>query len=356
MRIAIIGAGITGLACALECERLGAHAEIFERTNSVGWPWPSVTYWPQIIMNKFGDPREYLKENFKLDFTPLSECKKIIMKSPNNTVEINGNLGYFMSRGKNIESLENQILRQLYRTPVTYNYQLDFEEAAGSYDFVVIASGSDTEARKMGVWKDEGNVIIMGGVALGAFDKSASTIFFNTGYAGTGYARITPFNPSSAMVGLYAIGKDYQSLLELYNSFLKAENLHNLQFSFQLIPPVFITGRVTKFRTGNILLAGRAAGLTERVLGVGALHSLISGTIAARSIILGDDYEAGMKDLQAHIENISSFRKIIDKFDNKSFDRVISVLGTPGIKQLTYNSGIDIIGLTGSILNKLNHN
>lgn len=44
MKIAIIGAGVTGLACALECERLGVPADLYERDHAVGWIWPSVSY------------------------------------------------------------------------------------------------------------------------------------------------------------------------------------------------------------------------------------------------------------------------------------------------------------------------
>ena len=43
MKIAIIGAGIAGLSCALECEKLGVTADIFERNHSIGWVWPSVS-------------------------------------------------------------------------------------------------------------------------------------------------------------------------------------------------------------------------------------------------------------------------------------------------------------------------
>ena len=36
MKIAIIGAGVSGLSCALECEKLGVTADVFER-QSFGW-------------------------------------------------------------------------------------------------------------------------------------------------------------------------------------------------------------------------------------------------------------------------------------------------------------------------------
>lgn len=39
MKIAIIGAGPAGLACALECERLGVIPDLFDTEESVGWVW-----------------------------------------------------------------------------------------------------------------------------------------------------------------------------------------------------------------------------------------------------------------------------------------------------------------------------
>lgn len=41
-RIGIIRAGITGLSCALECERLGVYPDIFEKESAVGWVWASI--------------------------------------------------------------------------------------------------------------------------------------------------------------------------------------------------------------------------------------------------------------------------------------------------------------------------
>ena len=42
MKIAIIGAGPSSLACALQCEKLGVIADHFDSDSGVGWNWPSV--------------------------------------------------------------------------------------------------------------------------------------------------------------------------------------------------------------------------------------------------------------------------------------------------------------------------
>lgn len=57
-----------------------------------------------------------------------------------------------------------------------------------------------------------------------------------------------------------------------------------------------------------------------------------------------------VKPIQKHIENISAFRKAIEKFENKDFDKLLSILGTPGIKQAVYNAPVNYADFIGSIL------
>lgn len=80
----------------------------------------------------------------------------------------------------------------------------------------------------------------------------------------------------------------------------------------------------------------------------------MSGVLAARAMILDKDYDEIVQPLQKHIENKSAFRKVIEKFENKDFDRLLSILGTPGIKQSIYNVPINYADFIGSILKLMN--
>lgn len=104
MKIAIIGAGISGLACALECEKLGVIPDIYERDYSVGWPWLSINFWASINLRNMGDPIDHMNKNYDIDIIPLNKCKTIILKSPGQEVKVQGKLGYFIARGKGDES------------------------------------------------------------------------------------------------------------------------------------------------------------------------------------------------------------------------------------------------------------
>lgn len=356
MKVAILGGGPAGLACAIECERLGVQAEIFERNANVGWAWASINFWPNVYYNNLGfkDAREYIKTEFGTDFTVLNNTKSFLMKSAGKQASITGTLGLTVARGKADESLENQLLRQISKTPVNYNYLGDYAALAKEYDYVVVATGRETEARNMGLWQDEGTVTIIGATAVGNFDINSSSIYFNTEYAGTGYGRLTPFNQQCAVIELYIIGKPEMQAQELFQKFIQVEKLESLDYIYKNIPPPFTMGKVTGFQKDNILLAGRSAGLTDRVLGVGAVEALISGTMAARAIAKKEDYNGMVKPLQSHIESISAFRNNINSFDNADFDKVVAILGTPVIKQAIYNTRIDLIGKAGSILKMLN--
>jgi digeranylgeranylglycerophospholipid reductase len=285
MKVAILGGGPAGLACAIECERLGVEAEIFERNINVGWLWSSINFWPNVYYNNLGfkDAREYIKTEFGTDFTVLNQTKHIIMKSAGSQANISGTLGLTVGRGKADESLENQLLRQINKTPIHYNYLGDYNALAREYEYVVVATGRETEARNMGLWQDEDSFTIIGATVVGNFDVNSSTIYFNTEYAGTGYGRLTPFNQHCAVLELYINGKPEMQAQELFQKFIQIEKLDTLDYVYKNIPPVFTSGKVTKFQKNNVLLTGRAAGLVDRVLGVGAVEALISGTMAARA-------------------------------------------------------------------------
>lgn len=359
MKIAVIGAGVAGLSCALECERLGVTTDIFERYHSLGWIWPSVTSWPIIFTLRYGsDPTKYLKENYGINIKYGLEEKTYIMKSPNAEAKIEGKLGYSFFRGNEIDSIENQLVREMRKTALHYNALTNYKELAEKYDFVVVTTGKDMEAKELGVWEEQGRISMIGAIAMGSFQFDTTTMYFDTEYAGSGYARLSPFSSSEAILSLYVIGKgDFNTqqldINRLFEKFLEKEKLDKLELMYRFIKPPFSTGKVSRFRVGNILLAGRAAGLTDRLIGTGGVEAVISGVLAARAIVKGEDYDKLVRPLQEHIENLSAFRKIIDGFDNEDFDKLVSLLGKPGIKQMIYNTHIDLSDISGAILKEL---
>ncbi|MEG6520351.1 NAD(P)/FAD-dependent oxidoreductase [Desulfotomaculum sp. 1211_IL3151] len=354
MKIAIIGAGLGGLACALECERLGIIPDVFERDESVGWPYVCIVHWLHVIHNSKGDLHNYLRDRFGLDLKPINRCTELIMRSQNKETKIKGDIGYIMRRGKHVDSVENQLYRTLKRTPVHFNRPADYKELSKKYDFVVVATGKETVAKELGVWKSIDMVHLRGGLAYGAFNPTSTTIYFNMKHVGQGLARLGPINSTQAIVGMCHIGDDELEIDRHYKDFLEIEDLEDLEFGYKFSIPMWTDGRVNKFQVDNVLLVGRSAGLTERFLGMGAIEALMSGTYAARAMIKGLDYSTLVKPLQDHVENISSFRKPFEGLDNDGLDRLISAIDTPVIKQLICNSGLNFVDFFGPIQRQIN--
>lgn len=255
-----------------------------------------------------------------------------------------------MDRGRKIDSLENQLFRHLKRTAVYMNTPVDYKELVKEYDWVVIATGREKEARELDVWQDTGGVRIMGSIVSGNFEPNSATMYMNTGYAGTGFARLGPLSKSTAGLGIYIIGLEQVGTMKLFDRFLETEKLNKYEVLYHTILPPFTNGRVKKFRIGNILLAGRSAGLVESFLGTGSIESIISGILAARAIMQNEDYDTLVKPLQNHIDNISSFRPLMDKCTNEDFDRMLSSLDIIGVKEAAVNIPVDFLNIIGTFL------
>ena len=356
MRVAIIGAGLSGLACAAECEKLGVIPHVFEKDDAIGWPWVTVGLWPTLIYKGFGDVPEYLRKSYDITLKPVARVTKNILKSPNKEVTLNGDLGYYVDRGRKIDSLENQLYRYLKRTAVYMNTPVDYKELAKEYDWVVIATGREKEARELGVWEDLGGARTILVIVAGHFEPNSAILYLNTEYAGTGFARLSPFSKSTAGIGLNIFGKDDIDSMTLVDRLLEIEGLNKYEILYHVVIPPFTNGRVSKFRIGNILLTGHSAGLVETLIGTGSLEAIISGIMAARAIVRNESYDKLIKPIQNHVDNVSSLRPLMDRCTNEDFDKLLSYLDIIGVKQAAVNIPIDAINMIGKVLKTFNHN
>lgn len=100
MHVAIIGAGLSGLACALELEKHGISPVIFEQRHWPGEPYEHCAAFLHLYKRPY-DPLSILKKRLKLDIRPINIVKTVSHKSPREKVDITGKLGYFFLRGNN---------------------------------------------------------------------------------------------------------------------------------------------------------------------------------------------------------------------------------------------------------------
>ncbi len=351
MRVAIIGAGVSGLACANELERHGIAPDVFEDRWRCGELFPHVGVLLQIMHRPVKDLVQDLQENYDIHIKPLGKLKKITMYAPKTSGTVYGDLGHLIKLGQSEDSITGQLLGRLKKTVINYNCRADFLQLARAYDYVVVASGNQQAARVLGCWEDLNKSWVMGAVVLGSFDPAAMMMWVNTGYARNGYAYLTPFDQNSASLVLVVtdVARD-----EIYSYWEKFWRVEKLSYKVaELWDLEHVAGFVYPHQVDNIILAGNAGGFLESFLGFGHVKALRSGVYAARSIAGGGKYEESIEQLQENIRVSSTLRKQLDRLKNEDYDHLVAFLTTPGIKQLFYNTNLDMFKLMGKMLDMI---
>ncbi len=340
MKVAVIGAGLAGLACALELEKHGIEPVIFERKDRVGEIYPHVAALMQIFRRPVKYPLQYLSKNYGIELKPINPLRHVIMKGANSESKVSGNLGVLLVRGQTPDCVEKQLESKI-KSKITFNHHTDYNALRKQFDYVVVASGNDLVAKELGCWQEMLPMALYGAVILGEFKTDTLISYFNTRYAKNGYAYLTPFNENRASLVLVLPNEDKTKAPDYWNQFIREEKIRNEVVQYFITE--YKAGHVFPKRIGNIILTGAAAGATESFLGFGTEYSIVSGVCAARSIALGLDYEEQIKNHVETNKNVYEFRMVLNSFNNSKFDILIKTLGFPVIRNIVYNTNVDMV-------------
>lgn len=335
MKIAIVGAGLGGLSCAFELKKHGIIPVIFEKRSRIGDGLDYAVCNFKIFTNFYHSPQKHFKKNYGLYISPIKKLTKTIMISSNNTTVVRGKLGYIFKRGPEAYSMENQIAIQL-KLPIVFDTYINIDDIKKDFDYVVWATGDNKLSSKLNLWTTNFNTQIRIATIIGNFKTNSSIIWFNTDYARKGYAYMLPYDKSKANLTLIVNNISPHELNYYWKEFLTREGIKYKILETRDVE--YVTGFVSPLRIDNIFLIGNAAGLTGSLLGNGTINAIESGIMSGRSIAKGLDYTGLMKKNLDWLKLNHEIRKFINTFENKDFDRLISFLGLPIVKQIVYNN------------------
>ncbi len=342
MRVAVIGAGLSGLACAYTLERNGIYPVIFEKSSQVGLGSAFSALWAKSLLRISGDPIHYLKKKYDFEILPMSVLKENTIISDNESATIRGDLGYIYKRGTEPHTLECQIAAKL-KTPITFNSYIEIDDIKDDFDHIVVATATSAIPRKLSVWTSTFVCQTRTAVVVGEFKTDSATLWFNEKYANKAFGYLIPNSPKEATLALIVDGHTHAEMDFFWDCFLAHERLdyHITQIS----DAPHECGFVSHLQAGNVYFVGNAAGLTDDFIGIGGLNAIESGIMAAQAIAQGYNYPALAKPIYKDMDKIHEFRKALNTLDNRSLDNMVSFIDLPGIRQL----------LSGGAFFKLKH-
>ncbi len=335
MRVAIIGAGLSGLSCAIELERHGVKPVIFEKRAHVGEALLYSTIWPRVISRPLSDPLRYLKREYSLELTPINHIKRMIMFSPGYNATERGSLGYIFRRGYQQYSLEYQLMEHVQST-ITFNRVVEVDDIKDDFDHVVVANSNSLSAKQFGIWTDTFNTLVRIATVVGKFNPREVIMWMNINYAKNGFCYLVPNSEKEASLVLLVNSVTNDEFEYYWRRFLFTENIN--YYISQTTDAEHDCGFVQPLRIGNIIFSGNAAGFTDDLIGCGGLNAIESGMLAARAILYDKDYNTLAAPIFQDIVQLHELRKAYNTLDNKDIDVLVNAASIPIIKNAIYNN------------------
>lgn len=331
IKIAIMGAGLSGLACALTLEQKGIIPVIFEKRREFGDRFVNCEILLSALSKPINDAIKYFSEKHKIYLKPASNIKELIIHSPHQTAIITGNLGYTNLRGRIDNSFEKQLGQQI-KSKVRFKSSKSYEELLHEYSHVILATGDAAYAQKISSYDTAFTVKLKGANIKGDFAISSVHAWLNNDFAPQGYCYLIPISHDRANIVIaypeYPRNEKIDSNL-LWEKFKKgvANTLNqSLEIYEQFEITEYMVGICQYPRIGNTFLVGNNFGSIMPFLGFGQVAAILTGIYAALDISGQGDYQDLTKRLRKSFNDSLTLRKTMEKMSNDNFDTLVKSL------------------------------
>lgn len=328
IKVAILGAGLSGLSCAITLEKHGIMPTIFEKRNRVGDRFVNAEAMFSILDRPIKDSLSFISDNYDTQLKPTDTVNKLIVHSKNETGAIEGKIGYTNIRGRHDNSYECQLEKQLI-SKINFNSTCTYEELCKDFEYVILATGDGEYASHLGNYKCDLTCTIKGATVEGDFVTDTPHVWFNYDVLPKGYSWAIPFSEKEA--NLVIAYPDYPDNIKLDINVLweKFYNLacKDLSQSFRITDKFEITrymmGICNTPKIDNTYFVGNCFGAISPGLGFGQFASLLTGIYSAQDICGIGNYQELVKPLFENYNHSLTLRKFLENLSDEDLDFLV---------------------------------
>ncbi len=347
MKIAIMGAGLSGLACALTLEKHGIEPTIFEKRSKVGDRFVNGEVLLSMFVHPVHDCIASLSDQYGLFLQPTAPVQKLTIHSQRETAVIEGALGFHNIRGRHEESFEAQLERQVH-SKISYDSDMTYEDLVKQYTHVVLATGDSDYAKRNRNFREDLTVSISGATVEGRFDRYEAQTWLDYAIAPHGYGYLIPFSETEANVVVALpdqpgmaisceeeLRRIWDAIYKKVQGYLGQELPVTDRFQIRGYP----MGICQSARVGNTFYVGNNFGSMMPFLGFGQYNALLTGVYAAYDLCGLGSYEQLSEPLRKSYEHSLVLRRAMESVSDEGLDRIVHLLsGRLGNKLLLANA------------------
>ncbi|WP_026881514.1 NAD(P)-binding protein [Clostridium akagii] len=365
MEVAIMGAGMSGLSCAITLEKHGVTPSIFEKRSCVGDRFVNAEGMFSILNRPTKDCLAQLSNEFNINLKPIDEVNKLFMHSKNEIGAIEGKLGYTNVRGRHEDSYENQLAKQV-NAKINFKSTREYEYLCKNFEYVVLATGDGEYASHLGNYRCDLTCTIKGATVEGEFLTSVPHVWFNYEILPKGYGWIIPYSEKEA--NLVIAYPDYPDnikldLNDMWKKFyaLACKDLdQNLRITDNFEVTRYMMGICDKAKLDNTYFVGNCFGTVSPGLGFGQYISMLTGVYSAYDICKIGTYEELTRPLLENYNHSIVLRRFLENLTDEDIDFQVKNLDnkiTDNLvnKVFSNDSGIELLKLSTPLMRLWNN-
>ncbi|AFH59924.1 NAD(P)-binding protein [Paenibacillus caseinilyticus] len=332
MKVAIMGAGLSGLACAITLEKFGIEPAIFEKRSRVGDRFVNGEILFSLLTRPVRDCIAYLSEKHGIYLHPTANLQKMTLYSPQEKAVFEGHLGFTNVRGREHNAFEAQLSRQV-KSPIRFHSEETYEGLLSHYTHVVMAAGDGEYAKQTRNFREDLTVSLRGATVEGTFDRYAVSAWLDNDMAPSGYSFCIPLSDTEATIVIaypddpHKEPPDPELLWDRFYERACRDLNQPLRITDQFQITGYPVGICRSARIGNTFYVGNCFGSLMPYLGFGQFSALLTGVYAAFDLAGQGHYEELTAPLRQSYEDSLVLRRAMERLCDSDYDRIVRMLG-----------------------------